>query len=148
MNSHTYSTLISTSSNIYFSFNCFLLYHPLYSSICCVNHASGQSDCGQYHIVLVPTRPAQWSHFGLWAAILWEGNKSSNTNTLKIVQLFSQIIETFNENQLRWTLINPLKHFLGDKCVIFLYKLKLRSIKCGIRAQATWSACDFNLIKN
>lgn len=65
-------------------------YHPLYSSICCVNHASGQSNCGQYHIVLVPTRPAQWSHFGLWAAILWEGNKSSNTNTLKIVHLFSQ----------------------------------------------------------
>lgn len=40
------------------------------------------------------------------------------------------------------------KTFFWDTFVIFLYKLKLRLIKGGIRAQATWSACYFNLIKN
>lgn len=45
-----------------------------YSSFHCVHNASGQPHSEQYHPVMVPARPAQWSHPGLWTSVLWEGN--------------------------------------------------------------------------
>lgn len=43
------------------------------SSVYGVYHAPGQSHSGQHHPLLVPARPAQWSHPGLRATVLWKG---------------------------------------------------------------------------
>lgn len=45
------------------------------SPFCRVHHASSEPDSGQHHPLMVPARPAQWSHPGLWAAVLWKGTE-------------------------------------------------------------------------
>lgn len=48
------------------------------SSVHRVHHAPGQPHRGQHHPLLVPARPAQRSHPGLWASVLWEGSSCSS----------------------------------------------------------------------
>lgn len=59
-----------------------------HSSIYSIYNAPGQSYCGQHHPLLVPAWPAEWSHPGLWATVLWKGIGDTATHSPPQPSLF------------------------------------------------------------